>query len=196
MRELHSALGQFFRRKQFGQPASLSAGTPKLLELSLIKASVEFVKVCGESVRSGPLEESNRSNVAVTASVPPGIEQNAWLVSAVTYVNKVFRPSPRADFSFPGAIYRRKPVDNALSEFKARLNRRKVVFTSHIRQSLLCWFLAGNGNIIKFEYPSSRQSQEELAVNMPEALTDTWNSRRNKFTSFLWDQKSATIKIF
>lgn len=81
--------------KLLNQPASLSAGTPKLLELSLIKASVEFVKVWGESVRSGPLEESNRSNVAVTASVPPEIEQNRWLVRVarvVTYVNKVFSP--------------------------------------------------------------------------------------------------------
>lgn len=87
--------GVFFSLSVEDQPASLSAGTPKLLELSLIKASVEFVKVWGESVRSGPLEESNRSNVAVTASVPPEIEQNRWLVRVarvVTYVNKVFRP--------------------------------------------------------------------------------------------------------
>lgn len=53
------------------QPVSLSVGTPKLLELSLIKASAELVKVCGESVRSGPLEESNRSKEAATASFPP-----------------------------------------------------------------------------------------------------------------------------
>lgn len=36
-----------------------------------MKASAEFVKVCGERVRSGPLDESNRSKVAVTASFPP-----------------------------------------------------------------------------------------------------------------------------
>lgn len=46
-------------------------GTPRLLELSLMKASAEFVKVCGDNVRSGPLDESNKSKVAVTASVAP-----------------------------------------------------------------------------------------------------------------------------
>lgn len=52
-------------------PLSVSAGTPRLLELSLMKASAEFVNVCGDNVKSWPLDESNRSNVAVTASVVP-----------------------------------------------------------------------------------------------------------------------------
>ena len=33
-------------------PVSASPGTPKLSELSFMKASVELVKVCGESVKS------------------------------------------------------------------------------------------------------------------------------------------------
>lgn len=59
------------RWAEWDSPVSLSAGTPRLLELSLMKASVEFVKVWGDRVRSGPLEESNMSNVVVTASFPP-----------------------------------------------------------------------------------------------------------------------------
>lgn len=42
-----------------------------------MNASAELVKVCGDSVRSGPLEESNKSKVAVTASpVSPEIRLN------------------------------------------------------------------------------------------------------------------------
>lgn len=61
------------------QPVSLSAGTPKLFELSLIKASAELVKVCGDSVRSGPLDESKRSKEAATASFPPK-RKTKWLI--------------------------------------------------------------------------------------------------------------------
>jgi hypothetical protein len=35
-----------------------------------MKASVELVNVCGDSVRSCPLSESNRSNVAVLPPFP------------------------------------------------------------------------------------------------------------------------------
>lgn len=53
-----------------GVPVSVSPGTPRLSELSLMKASVELVNVCGDSVRSWPLSESNRSKVAVLPPLP------------------------------------------------------------------------------------------------------------------------------
>lgn len=57
-------------KRQLNSPVSVSPGTPRLSELSLMKASVELVNVCGDNVRSWPLSESNRSKDAVLPPLP------------------------------------------------------------------------------------------------------------------------------
>lgn len=72
-------------------PVSVSAGTPKLFELSLINASAELVNVCGDNVRSCPLDESKRSKVAVTASVAPEKKHTLSQSSNITEKEHTFR---------------------------------------------------------------------------------------------------------